>query len=104
MLFHWWKLSGLIFYFAGALELIENPSNFHILSPAVAAISSNAILVMSAGAAAQIRRSGLIKVIAVSLIVFLGMWGMRYSRLHSSYAEESYELGQSLRSVSQNDD
>jgi len=103
-LFHWWMLGGLIFYFAGALELIENPSNLHILSPAVAAILSNAIFVMSAAAAAQIRRPGLIKVIAGSLIVFLGIWGLRHSRLHSSYAEESYELGQSLRSVSRNDD
>jgi 4-amino-4-deoxy-L-arabinose transferase-like glycosyltransferase len=39
-LFHWWIAAGAVYYFIGARELIENPSNFHILSPAVAALSA----------------------------------------------------------------
>ena len=103
-LFHWWMAAGIIYYFIGARELIENPSNLHIISPAVAALSANAVVVLSSAAARQVRRPALSLLIAAVMIVGVGIWGLRRSRLHSSYAQQSYELGLELRSVSRADD
>jgi hypothetical protein len=38
------------------------------------------------------------------IVVAIGIWGERRSRLHSSYAKQSYQLGLALKSVSQPDD
>jgi 4-amino-4-deoxy-L-arabinose transferase-like glycosyltransferase len=103
-LFHWWLAAGLIYYLIGALELIENPSNFQIISPAVAALSANAVIAISLFAAGQSRLPAMRVAVAAALVVFTGVWGQRHSRLHSSYARQSYELGLALGRVSQKND
>lgn len=103
-LFHWWVAAGVIYYLIGARELVENPSNLHIISPAVAALSADAIVAASSFAARQARRPALTLIFAAVIIVAVGLWGLRRSRIHSSYAEQSYELGLGLRSVSRSGD
>jgi 4-amino-4-deoxy-L-arabinose transferase-like glycosyltransferase len=103
-LFHWWLAAGLIYYLIGARELVENPSNFQIISPAVAALSADAVIALSLFAARQLRLPAMRVAVAVALVVFTGVWGQRRSRLHSSYARQSYELGLVLRRVSQQND
>ena len=103
-LFHWWIVAGIIYYFIGAQELVENPSNLHLISPAVAALAAHSVITLSSSAARQARRPALSVVIAAAVIVGVGLWGLRRSRLHSSYAKQSYELGRALKSVSRSDD
>ena len=100
-LFHWWIAAGAVYYFIGARELIENPSNFHILSPAVAALSAYGVVAL---ASLGFRQRTLRIAMAALLVVAIGIWGQRRSRLHSSYAKQSYELGLALKSASQPDD
>jgi 4-amino-4-deoxy-L-arabinose transferase-like glycosyltransferase len=103
-LFHWWIAAGAVYYFIGARELIENPSNFHILSPAVAALSAYGVVALASLGSRQSKRRGLRIAIAVLLVIAIGVWGQRRSRLHSSYAKQSYELGLALKSASKPDE
>ena len=100
-MFHWWIAAGAVYYFIGARELIENPSNFHILSPAVAALSASGVVALVSLRFRQSKLRALRIAIAALLVVAIGVWGQRRSRLHSSYAKQSYELGLALKSVSQ---
>lgn len=103
-LFHWWIAAGVIYYVIGALELIENPSNFHILSPAVAALSAYAVITLSSFAATQLKQPALHRVVAALLVIVVGFWGLRHSQLRSAYAEQSYDLGLALKAVSLEDE
>jgi 4-amino-4-deoxy-L-arabinose transferase-like glycosyltransferase len=103
-LFHWWIAAGMIYYLIGALELIENPSNFHILSPAVAVLSAHAVIRLSSFAATQLKQPVLHGVLAALLVMAVGVWGQRHSLLRSSYARQSYELGLALKAVSLEDE
>jgi 4-amino-4-deoxy-L-arabinose transferase-like glycosyltransferase len=103
-LFHWWIAAGAVYYFIGARELVENPSNLHILSPAVAALSAYGIVALASLVFKQSKRRALRIAVVALLVVSIGVWGQRRSRLHSSYAKQSYELGLALKSVSQPDD
>ena len=97
-LFHWWIVAGVVYYLIGARELIENPSNLHILSPAVAALSAYGLIAL---VSIFLKQSKLRIVAAMLLVVAIGVWGARRSRLYSSYAIQSYHLGLALKSVSQ---
>ena len=103
-LFHWWIAAGVVYYFIGARELIENPSNLHILSPAVAALSAYGIVALASLGFRESKRPALRIAVVVLLIIGIGVWGQRRSRVLSSYAKQSYELGLALKSVSQPDD
>ena len=102
--FHWWMVAGVVYYFIGARELIENPSNLHILSPAVAALSAYGVVAVVSIIFRQSNQRALRVAAAALIIVAVGLWGARRSRLHSSYAKQSYQLGLALKSVSQPDD
>ena len=99
-LFHYWMAAGAVYYFIGARELIENPSNFHILSPAVAALSAYGVVALASLIFKQSKQRTLRVALAALLVIAIGVWGQRRSRLHSSYARQSYELGLALKSVS----
>jgi len=99
-LFHYWMAAGAVYYLIGARELIENPSNLHILSPAVAALSAYGVLALASLVVGKSNRRVLRIAMAALLVVAIGAWGQRRSRLHSSYALQSYELGLALKSVS----
>jgi hypothetical protein len=103
-LFHWWIAAGVIYYLIGALELIENPSNFHILSPAIAALSAHAVITLSSFAATQLKQPTLHRMLAALLVIVVGVWGQRHSQLRSAYAKQSYDLGLALKAVSLEDE
>ena len=102
--FHWWMAAGVVYYFIGARELIENPSNLHILSPAVAALSAYGVVSFVSMIFRQSKQRTFRVVATAVLVVAIGLWGERRSRLYSSYAKQSYQLGLALKSVSQPDD
>jgi hypothetical protein len=80
------------------------PSNLHILSPAVAALSAYGVVAVVSIIFRQSNQRALRVAAAALIIVAVGLWGARRSRLHSSYAKQSYQLGLALKSVSQPDD
>ena len=103
-LFHWWLAGGVVFYLIGAQELVANSSNFHILTPAVAALSASAIIYISFFTAKQLKRPELLMVIAIVIIVAIGLREWRYTRFYSTYAKESYQLGLAMKALSREDD
>jgi len=104
-LFHWWLLGMLPYYLIGALELVDNPWNFHIIDPAAAALSSYAIITISSFIAKIVRPFGgvLVKrgIIAASLIIIAVSGTIRLKRMYYPAAGPDYELGLALRQVSQ---
>lgn len=104
-LFHWWLVAGVIYYFIGAKELIDNPWNFHIINPAAAALAGHAI-VSIASFTAQIARSSYASLVTTVMILLIigtsGQNGLRY--VYHPYAHESYQLGLALRQMTQTGD
>ena len=99
-IFQWWIVAGVIYYFIGAKELIDNPWNFHIINPAAAALAGHAII--SIGSLKKITwppaRSAV--TLALLLIVFgYGQSGLRW--MYYPYAKESYKLGLALQKKAQ---
>jgi 4-amino-4-deoxy-L-arabinose transferase-like glycosyltransferase len=42
--FHWWLAAMICYFIIGARELIHNPWNFHLFSPAIAGLAASAIV------------------------------------------------------------
>lgn len=115
-LFHFWLLAGLLYYLIGAKELVANPWNFHIISPAAAALAGRSIVLLATLATRAARgpilahRTGwrssivprLVSAAALLVIVVSGQRGLRW--MYHPYAYESRELGRALRRASQPDD
>lgn len=110
-LFHWWFLAGIIYYMIGAHELVVNVWNLHIVSPAIAALSANAIVWF----ANQFRKltiltgnnwfvsNSLFWGFAGMLVLTVALFGQTnledmYNR---SYGDESFQLGVALQQASQ---
>ena len=72
-LFHWWIAAGAVYYFIGARELVENPSNLHILSPAVAALSAYGIVALASIGFRRPKRRGLRIAVAALLVIAIGV-------------------------------
>ena len=104
-LFHWWLLGILPLYIVAARELVLNPQNFHIINPAAAAVSSDAIMTIASFFARIVRSSSRVVVrtreIAVSLIIIAVSGTIALIRMCYPYANQGYELGLALRRVSQ---
>jgi 4-amino-4-deoxy-L-arabinose transferase-like glycosyltransferase len=104
-LFHWWLLGILPLYVVAAKELVLNPQNFHIINPAAAALSSDAIMTITWFLARIVRPSSSVvvrtSVIAVSLIIIAVSGTIALIRMCYPYAQRDYELGLALRRISQ---
>jgi hypothetical protein len=104
-LFHWWLLGMVPLYLVAARELVLNPQNFHIINPAAAALSSDAIMTIAWFIAKVARSSGRVvvrtRVIVVSLIIIAVSGTIALIRMCYPYAKQGYELGLALRRVSQ---
>ena len=54
-LFHWWFFAGMVYYFVGAKELVDNPWNFHLINPAAAALAGHGIIIIASFTARMAR-------------------------------------------------
>ena len=100
-IFHVWLLAGLIYYAIGAQELVENPWNFHILSPAAAALAGHAIVSLAALLARRthpLAMAGL-PAAALALVVLIGQPAL--APWYKAYSAESHALGLALSQLSQ---
>src|SRR6266480_579098 len=104
-LFHWWLLGMVPLYIVAARELVLNPQNFHIVNPAAAAVSSDAIMTIAWFITRIVRSSSRAlvrtRVIAVSLIIITVSGTIAFIRMCYPYAQQGYKLGLALRRVSQ---
>jgi hypothetical protein len=101
-LFHWWCVGMLIFYLIGAKELVNNPWNFHILSPAAAALAGHALISIKSSLSRFTSPAISLTIVIVILLTISGFGHIRLKPLYSwSYGDESYKLGLALRQVSQ---
>ena len=100
--FHCW-LAGCVFYYAiGARELVENPWNFHIFNPAVAAFAGRAlILIGSFGRTAATARAGLARIAVVLAIVVVAGQGVLKTMYKPEHADQTFRLGLALRERTQ---
>lgn len=111
--FHWWLLAGIVYYIIGAKELVDNPWNFHIMTPPIAALIAAAIVWLTKFISqfSSNKQSWI-----PPRVIFFSTLGMfvfaialtGYVRLEKMYehpyADESYQLGLALHQVSQPDD
>ncbi|MGB7293539.1 MAG: glycosyltransferase family 39 protein [Thermodesulfobacteriota bacterium] len=99
--FHWWFFAGIIYYLLGAVELIGNPWNFHIINPAAAALASDSIVKISSINSRSIwsPSSSFIIIPIIILIVIFGRRDLNQS--YTPYAQNGYKLGLALRHIAQ---
>jgi len=92
--FHWWLVAGLVYYAIGAEELVNHPWNFHVISPAIAALSGRAIILAGSFPLAFVTRT-----VVLFVIAFHAQSQLRW--LTYPYAKQTHGLGLALRQVSQ---
>ncbi|MCB0085994.1 MAG: hypothetical protein KDE47_33870, partial [Caldilineaceae bacterium] len=99
--FHWWLVAGVIYYTFGAKELVDNPWNLHILSPAIAALAGATLLGLFRFFNNQKRPllGALSTALLLSLIIYSGYQGTRF--VYKPYADEGYRLGLSVQQITQ---
>ncbi len=104
-LFHWWIFACAIYYLIGARQLVSNPWNIHLFSPAAAALAGHALISIAAFLAKFVRKFAqpFVPLIFI-LITLLTIGNFSYKNLKYMYApfkDESYKLGLTLREISQ---
>lgn len=101
--FHWWLCAGGVYVAIGARELVKNPSNLHVLTPAVAALAASAIVWIASGAAALVRLRAVHTAVVVALVAGVAVEGRLHARLHETY-DRAYRLGLAMRAASRDGD
>jgi 4-amino-4-deoxy-L-arabinose transferase-like glycosyltransferase len=102
--FHFWTLAGVIYYLIGARELVNNPWNLHILSPAVAAMAGQGTNLLSKQLSRLLgfRR---VQILAAGFVLLTAiLWWRSTDTMYRSYARDSMQLGIALEAVSEPDD
>lgn len=102
--FHWWLIGFTIFYLIGAKELVDNPWNFHILSPAAAVLMAHAMLSFGQIWRSRVGRLAKLLVTLIALTLIIPLSQQSLASMYYPYAQESYSLGLALREVSQPSD
>ncbi|MGB3293264.1 MAG: glycosyltransferase family 39 protein [Phormidesmis sp.] len=114
-LFHWWLLAVGIYYLIGADELVDNPWNFHIFNPAIAALAGQGMIAMAASISSiaasalqqklspeLVRKTAAVVSIAIILSTILSFGHVRLKSMYSrNWKQQSYELELLLRQASQ---
>ncbi|MFN2137962.1 MAG: glycosyltransferase family 39 protein [Candidatus Promineifilaceae bacterium] len=104
-LFHWWLAACALLYLIGALEVIKNPWNLHLVTPAIAALSA---LALAAIFRVVQRRTWPPAAVAATIAFLLLLWGLgarqNLSWLYKAQAYEDYLLGRRLQELSEPDD
>jgi hypothetical protein len=102
LIFPWWLIAAAIYYAIGAKELVKNPWNFHIVTPAIAALSALAIAIVLR---VVHRRKWTPATAAITMGLLILLWGVGFNqnlkRLYKSRANDDYLLGLRLRELSE---
>jgi hypothetical protein len=101
---HVWFLAFGIYYLIGASELVNNPWNLHIATPAIAALSAHT-LVSAANLINRWERYPAPLSLLLAALVTLAIvtqTGLQY--MYKPYAYQGYQLGLGLQKISQKGD
>jgi 4-amino-4-deoxy-L-arabinose transferase-like glycosyltransferase len=99
-LFHWWLLAGIIFYCLAAKELVYNIWNFHIITPAIAALTGHSIVVFTSFLSRFMRRYAAIATSLLLVLIFIMLIGQKnINSLYQPIGKESYQLGLALKQI-----
>lgn len=102
LLFPWWLIAGAIYYSIGAKELVKNPWNLHIVTPAIAALSALAIAIILRVVQ---RRTWTPVTVATIIGILILLWSIGFNhnlrRLYRAHANDDYLLGVRLRELSE---
>jgi 4-amino-4-deoxy-L-arabinose transferase-like glycosyltransferase len=102
LLFPWWLIAGAIYYSIGAKELVKNPWNLHIVTPAIAALSALAIAIILGVVQRRTWRPAAVVIITGILIL---LWSIGFNqnlrRLYKAHANDDYLLGIRLQELSE---
>ncbi len=102
LLFPWWLIAGAIYYSIGAKELVKNPWNLHIVTPAIAALSALAIAIILGVVQRRTWRPAAVVIITGILIL---LWSIGFNqnlrRLYRAHANDDYLLGIRLQELSE---
>ena len=102
LIFPWWLIAAAIYYAIGAKELVKNPWNLHIVTPAIAALSALAIAIVLRVVQ---RRKWTPATAAITMGLLILLWGVGFNqnlkRLYKSRANDDYLLGLRLRELSE---
>ncbi|MGH9189576.1 MAG: glycosyltransferase family 39 protein [Acidimicrobiales bacterium] len=98
--FHLWLLAAVAFYAIGARELVENPWNFHIFNPAVAALSARGFLVVIHAGIGDMRSRLAILRGAAIVAVILAVGHSQLKGLYRPQGGQAWRMGLALRSLS----
>jgi 4-amino-4-deoxy-L-arabinose transferase-like glycosyltransferase len=102
--FHYWILAGLIYYAIGAWELVNNPWNLHILSPAFAALAAQGTILVSKQVG-RLLRFRKVQILHVGFVLLISsVWWKSTDFLYWSYAKDSMQVGLALQAISEPDD
>jgi hypothetical protein len=103
-LFHFWLLAGVCFYGFGAQELVDNPWNFHIIDPVLAALAAQGLLLLWR-VFSRLRLRPTSRIVLLLLIVASHAVALRKLRLvYTPYAHEDQQLGLALAQIGKPDD
>jgi len=101
--FHWWIAAGVVFYAIGAAELTQNPSNFHLFAPAIAALAADGTTRLGSFAT-RVARVPLRVPLAVIVLLLIILSARPFARLHETSVEQSYRLGTAMKELSSDND
>jgi 4-amino-4-deoxy-L-arabinose transferase-like glycosyltransferase len=97
--FHLWMLGGAVIYVFGARELVDNPWNLHIVTPAVATLGARGAMPICRSLTSIDRRRWLS---AAAIVLILGLHCLAFVKLrfmYTAWAESSRQMGLALASV-----
>ncbi len=106
-LYHWWLLAGLIYYFVGANELVNNTWNLHIVTPAIAALAGLAVRAAALEISHRYGQIATTVVLVAAMTVGLGYALLKLEKMYAppgGDSTEAYRLGQALRDASDEGD
>ena len=102
-LFHLWLLSFALFYLVGAKEIVGNPWNLHIISPAVAVLAARGAIFLTDLISQD--KSEFITFATIGVIVFIiGSFGQNQLGMFYLSQNEYYHLGLNAKKLSQPED
>lgn len=102
LFFHYWIIGFLFFYFIGAKELLDNFWNFHIVSPAIAAFSGRALILLGT----RFSKSSLIISFRFALLVsFIVLYNRGIAKnLYDPFYGADYRMGKAINNLKKNHD
>jgi len=102
LIFPWWLIAAALYYAIGAKELVKNPWNLHIVTPAIAALSALAVAIILRVVQ---RPTWNPATVTIMIGIFILLWGIGFNqnlrRLYKSHANDDYLLGIRLRELSE---